>query len=103
MGYVETAVNVSESNREAQLTVAVSMPPEDVPIETSFSLLVNTATGLLALECEFGLCICSTQSENLCNLDTASHILRIPRLCSNFEIAHYSCAISRLRTIVAQS
>ena len=55
VGYVETAVNVSESNREAQLTVAVSMPPEDVPIETSFSLLVNTATGLLALECEIGL------------------------------------------------
>ena len=55
MGYVETAVNVSESDEVAQLNVAISVPPEDVPIETSFSLLVNTPTGLLALECQFGL------------------------------------------------
>ena len=55
MGYVETAVSVSEGDGVAQLTVAISIPPKDVPIETSFSLLVNTPTGLLALECEFGL------------------------------------------------
>ena len=52
VGYVKTAVNVSESDGEAQLTVGISMPPEDVPIETLFFLLVNTldvtatATGL---------------------------------------------------------
>ena len=57
VGYVETAVNVSESDGMAKLTVAISIPPKDVPIETSFSLLVNTPTGLLALECEFGLCM----------------------------------------------
>ena len=57
VGYVETAVNVSESGEVAELTVAISMPPDDVPIETSFSLLVNTPTGLLALECEFDLCM----------------------------------------------
>ena len=55
VGYSQTAVNVSESDEVAQLTVAITMPPEDVPVETSFSLLVNTVTGLLALECEFGL------------------------------------------------
>ena len=51
-GYVETAVNVSESNGVAQLTVAISVPPEVNQIETLFFLLVNTldetatATGL---------------------------------------------------------
>ena len=44
-----------------------------------------------------------TQSENLRNLEIALRILRIPRLRSNLEIAHYTCAISRLRTILAQS
>ena len=57
MGYVETAVNVSESDGVAQLTVAISMPSEDVPIETSFSLLVNTTTGLLAIKCGFSVCM----------------------------------------------
>ena len=56
VGYVERAVNVSESDGAAQLTVAISVPPEDVPIETSFSLLVNTETGLLAIKCGFGVC-----------------------------------------------
>ena len=55
VGYVETAVNVSESEGEAQLTVAILMPLE---AETSFSLLINTMTGLLEMECEFGLCMC---------------------------------------------
>ena len=50
MGFVETAVNVSESDGVAQLTVGISMPPENISIETSFSLLVNTATGLLAMK-----------------------------------------------------
>ena len=58
VGYVETAVNVSESEGEAQLTVAILMPLEADPIETSFSLLINTMTGLLEMECEFGLCMC---------------------------------------------
>ena len=57
VGYVETAMNVSESDGVAQLTVAILVPPEDVAIETSFSLLVNTATGLLAIECGFGVCM----------------------------------------------
>ena len=42
VGYVETAVNVSESDGVAQLTVGISVPPENISIETSFSLLVNT-------------------------------------------------------------
>ena len=50
VGYVETAVNVSESDGVAQLTVAISVPPGADPIETLFFLLVNTldetATGL---------------------------------------------------------
>ena len=50
VGYVHTTVNVSESDGVAQLTVAISMPPEGDPIEMSFFLLVNTqdqtATGL---------------------------------------------------------
>ena len=50
MGFVETAVNVSESDGVAQLTVGISMPPENIAIETSFSLLVNTATGLVAMK-----------------------------------------------------
>ena len=54
VGYVETAVNVSESDGVAQLTVGISMPPESISIETSFFLLVNTDTGLFAMECEFG-------------------------------------------------
>ena len=58
MGFVKTAVNVSESEEMAQLTVGISMPPENISIETSFSLLVNTATGLLVMKCEFGfVCI----------------------------------------------
>ena len=39
----------------------------------------------------------SAQSENLHNLEIALCILRIPRMRSNLEIAHYNCAISRLR------
>ena len=54
MGYVETAVTVSESDGVAQLTVGISMPPESISIEASFFLLVNTDTGLFAMECEFG-------------------------------------------------
>ena len=52
VGYVETAVTVLESDGVATLTVTISVPPEDVPIETLFFLLVNTldvtatATGL---------------------------------------------------------
>ena len=45
MGYVETVVTVLESDRVAQLTVAISMPPGADPIETSFFLLVNTSDG----------------------------------------------------------
>ena len=35
-------MTVIESDGVAQLTVAISMPPEDVTIEISFYLLVNT-------------------------------------------------------------
>ena len=42
VGYVDTAVSVSESDGVAQLTVAISVPPQGDPIETSFTLLVNT-------------------------------------------------------------
>ena len=45
VGYIETAVNVSESDGVAQLTVGISVPPEDVPIETSLYLIVNTLNG----------------------------------------------------------
>ena len=47
--------------------------------------------------------ICSVQSGNLRNLEIALCILRILRLRSNLEIAHYSYAISRLCIIVARS
>ena len=40
--------------------------------------------------------ICSTQSENLCNLEIALCILRILRLGSNLKIADYSSLMSRL-------
>ena len=50
VGYVDTSVTVLESAGVAQLTVAISVPPQGDPIETSFFLLVNTndgtATGL---------------------------------------------------------
>ena len=42
VGYVQTAVNVSESDGVAQLTVAISVPPEEDQIEMLFFLLVNT-------------------------------------------------------------
>ena len=42
---IQQSVNVSESDGEAQLTVAISMPPGADPIETSFSLIVNTLDG----------------------------------------------------------
>ena len=45
MGYNQTAVNVSESDGMAQLTVAISVPPGADPIETSFYLIVNTLDG----------------------------------------------------------
>ena len=45
MGYVRTNVTVFESGGVATLTVAMSMPPENVPIEISFYLLVNTMDG----------------------------------------------------------
>ena len=45
VGYTVTDVNVSESDGEVQLTVAITMPPGADPIETSFSLLVNTLDG----------------------------------------------------------
>ena len=48
VGYVQTAVSVSESDGVAQLTVAISVPPQGDPIETSFTLLVNTFDGTAA-------------------------------------------------------
>ena len=45
VGYIVTDVNVSESDGEATLTVAITMPPGADPIETSFSLIVNTLDG----------------------------------------------------------
>ena len=45
MGYVDTSVTVLESAGVAQLTVAISVPPQAEPIETSVFLLVNTNDG----------------------------------------------------------
>ena len=45
MGYALTNVIVFESDGVAQLTVAISMPPGRVPIETSFYLCGNTIDG----------------------------------------------------------
>ena len=45
VGYTMTDVIVSESDGEAQLTVAITMPPRTDPIETFFSLLVKTSDG----------------------------------------------------------
>ena len=50
VSYVQTDVIALESDGVARLTVAISMPPGVVSIETFFSLFVNTlnatATGL---------------------------------------------------------
>ena len=45
VGYVQTNVTVFENDGVATLTVAISVPPGAVPIETSFYLLVNTMDG----------------------------------------------------------
>ena len=41
VGYTVTDVTVFESDGEAQLTVAITMPPRTDQIETSFSLFVS--------------------------------------------------------------
>ena len=48
VGYVQTAVTVFEDAGVAQLTVAISVPPQGDPIDTSFFLLVNTNDGTAA-------------------------------------------------------
>ena len=48
VGYVDTSVTVFENAGVAQLTVAISVPPQADPIETSFFLLVNTNDGTAA-------------------------------------------------------
>jgi len=48
VGYVDTAVSDFESAGVAELTVAISVPPQGDPIETSFTLLVNTFDGTAA-------------------------------------------------------
>ena len=48
VGYVDTSVTILESAGVAQLTVAISVPPQADPIDTSFSLLVNTNDGTAA-------------------------------------------------------
>ena len=45
VGYTVTDVTVLESDGVATLTVAITIPPGADPIETSFSLLVNTMDG----------------------------------------------------------
>ena len=45
VGYIQATVNVSESDGEVIPTVAITMPPENISIETSFYLLVNTLDG----------------------------------------------------------
>ena len=45
VGYIHTNVTVSESTGVVQLTIAISMPPRGVSIETSFYLIVNTLNG----------------------------------------------------------
>ena len=45
VGYTVTDVTVLESDGVATLTVSITMPPGADPIETSFSLLVNTLDG----------------------------------------------------------
>ena len=73
-------------------------------VSTQFDIIgASVASPTLAMRMEYCLCICSVQSGNLRNLEVVFRILRILRLRSNLEIAHYSCAISRLRTTVARS
>ena len=45
VGYTVTDMTVLESDGEATLTVVVTMPPRGDPIETFFSLLLNTLDG----------------------------------------------------------
>ena len=48
VGYVYTSVTVFEDAGVAELTVAISVPPQGDPIETLFFLLVNTNDGTAA-------------------------------------------------------
>ena len=48
VGYVDTSVIVLEDAGVAQLTVAISVPPQADPIENSIFLLVNTNDGTAA-------------------------------------------------------
>ena len=45
MGYVHTDVTVFETNRVAQLTVAISVLSQKDQVQPSFSLIVNTSDG----------------------------------------------------------
>ena len=45
MSYTVTDVTVSESDEVAALTASITMPPRADPIETFFSLTVNTIDG----------------------------------------------------------
>ena len=91
VGYTVTDVTVLESDGVATLTVAITMPPRADPIETSFSLLVNTmdgsATGLpWSLEFDYVLIHSATNHSlapvMLCDiLLTCTHISSI---CSSW-------------------
>ena len=49
VGYSQRAVTILESDGVAKLTVAITIPPTRVSIETSFLLLVNTSDGTTGL------------------------------------------------------
>ena len=48
VGYVDTDVSIFENAGGAQLTVTILVPPQGDPVETSFTLLVNTFNGTAA-------------------------------------------------------
>ena len=113
VGYTVTNVTASESDVVARLTVAITMPSGAVPIETSFSLIVNTLDGTatgLTLNLEFDCVpIHSVTNHSLSpvklhnNLLTHAHTFHPPvapgDYCNltNFSLGPFSNSVHQLR------
>ena len=75
---VKAATNVSPL---PQVPLFLLQLPSVLYPVTPRNLSRNTSTVVILLLGHI-VCICSTQSENLCNLEIALRILKIPRLCT---------------------
>ena len=80
VGYTVTDVTASESDGVATLTVVVTLPPEDVPIETFFTLSVNTLDGTatgLQWSLEFDYVLIKLYNKLLTHTHTNSHFIHL--------------------------